>query len=192
MFAALIFTLAAGETPGPCADRAGPLTRAPNAAELQMIRRFVHDVARREGVDPYALEAIGMVETGFIASIGAHCEVGHFQIMPRWAPVFRLDSPRDFFDPRVGAIAAARIYRHGWQRWQPRYERLGGHRCFGGAKKSKLDRLVFSALVYNYGRAPRDLAKAKDLAKVELPSSACAYARRFKTELARARKRGPI
>lgn len=190
MSATLLFMLLAA---GPCSAWAGPVARPPTAVERTALRALTHEIARREDVDPYALEAIAMVETGYVLSIGEHCEVGHFQIMPRWASTFRLDSPRLFFDPRIGATAAARLYKHGWHRWQERYAKLAANKCFGGKKLAgrALDRLVFSALVYNYGRAPLILSESKNLGTVSLPDSACQYARKFALELKRARGRGP-
>src|SRR5262245_56486310 len=118
----------------PCESIAGPVARVPTEAEREKLRKLVHQIPRDEDVDPHALEAIAMVETGFVPSIGEHCEIGHFQIMPRWASTFRLERPELFFDPRIGAIAAARLYKHGWQRWQDRYTALAANKCFGGKK----------------------------------------------------------
>jgi hypothetical protein len=181
---AALIALATLASAAPCEAWAGPLSRRPSAAELETLRAHTHEVAKREGVDPHALEAIAMIETGFVPSIGAHCELGHFQIMPSWARVFELDSPARFLDVRVGAVAAARIYKHGWLRWQPRFKGMKNHRCTGSG-----DRLVFAALVYNYGKTAKILDEARDLRTVDLPKSACAYARRFSKALKEARAR---
>src|SRR5712691_2487041 len=82
----------------------------------EWLRNLVHDVARSEAVDPLALEALGVVETDLRPAVGASCELGPFQVMPMWAAVFELDTPWQLWDPRINAIAAARIYKSGLRR----------------------------------------------------------------------------
>ena len=185
---------AQGSAGTPCAAIAGVYGSPPSAREAAEVRRFVHAVARREGVDPYALEAIGMVETGLRPAIGAACELGAFQIMPSWSETFQLASPAYFYDLRVGAVAAARVYKHGLERWRPRYAGLAKHRCLRGAGLSarKLERLVFGAATYNYGKLPELANNATTLGATPIPDSTCRYVARFERELAAARARGPI
>src|SRR5207245_11478792 len=76
----------------PCAAASG--AQGPDDPELrEWLRALVHEVAREEGVDPYALEALGMTETTLQPALGRSCELGPFQVMPWWAGIFRLDSP---------------------------------------------------------------------------------------------------
>jgi hypothetical protein len=134
----------------PCAGRNGP--QAPDDPRLrEWLRALVHQVAREEGVDPFALEALGMTETSLRPSLGRSCEVGAFQVMPWWAGVFRLDPPELLWDPRINAIAAARIYKDAWRRWDERYAHAGHNRALRAAGwRGKLDRATFAALTYNW------------------------------------------
>ena len=173
----------------PCAASSGP--RGPDDPQLrEWLRRLTHDVAREEGVDPHALEALGMTETALQPSLGRSCELGPFQVMPVWAEIFGLASPWLLWDPRINAIAAARIYKAGWQRWNERFARAGFSRALRAAGwRGRLDRETFAALAYNWGKAPRAFVQAPDLRRVEIPASAAAYALRFKNELQLARGR---
>ena len=173
----------------PCAGRNGPL--APDdPRQREWFRGLVHQVAREEGVDPYALEALGMTETTLRPWLGRSCEVGAFQVMPWWAGVFRLDPPELLWDPRINAIAAARIYKDAWRRWDERYAHAGNNRVLRAAGwRGKLDRATFAALTYNWGKAPTVFAQASDLRKVAIPASVAAYARRFSLALREARGR---
>ena len=166
--------------------------QAPDDPRLrEWLRRLVHEVARKEGVDPIALEALGMVETELRPMVGRACEIGPFQVMPAWAEVFRLDSVAQLWDPRINAIAAARIYKAGWQRWDPRFAKAGRNRTLqaAGWRGRSLDRETFAALAYNWGRAPRQFARASDLRDVAIPASSASYAVRFSRALREGRQR---
>jgi hypothetical protein len=156
----------------------------------EWLRALVHEVAQQEGVDPYALEALGMTETSLQPMLGRSCEVGPFQVMPWWASVFRLQSPDLLWDPRINAIAAARIYKDAWRRWDERFAHAGHSRVLRAAGwRGKLDRETFAALTYNWGKAPRVFANAPDLRHVVIPASVAAYALRFSAALREARGR---
>jgi len=166
--------------------------QAPNDPRLrEWLRRLVHEVARKEGVDPIALEALGMVETELRPMVGRACEIGPFQVMPAWAEVFRLDSVALLWDPRINAIAAARIYKAAWQRWDPRFAQAGRNRVLraAGWRGDSFDRESFAALAYNWGRAPLRFARASDLREVAIPASSAAYAVRFNRALREGRQR---
>src|SRR5256885_12388495 len=146
---------AAFASPEQCASVAGPQGAAdPHLREW--LRRLIHDVARKEGVDPAALEALAVTETDIRPSIGKACELGPFQVSQQWARVFRLPSVELLWDPRINAIAAARIYKAGLRRWVPRYASAGHNRtlCAAGIRGSTPDRATFAALAYNSGRVP--------------------------------------
>ena len=169
--------------------------QAPDDPRLrEWLRRLVHEVARKEGVDPIALEALGMVETELRPMVGRACEIGPFQVMPAWAEVFRLDSVALLWDPRINAIAAARIYKAAWQRWDPRFAKAGGSRALqaAGWRGRSLDRESFAALAYNLGRAPAQFARASDLRDVAIPASSAAYAVRFNRVLREGQKRAAV
>jgi hypothetical protein len=194
--AALLFAASAAAVPlaaarsADCAAVSGPVA-ADDPRLREWLRGLVHDVARAEGVDPIELEALGMVETELRPMIGRSCELGPFQVMPHWAAVFRLESPALLWDPRINAIAAARIYKSGWKRWTDRYAKAGRNRALraAGWKEARLDRASFAALVYNWGRASRAFAQATDLRDVAIPASSAAYAVRFSRALREARAR---
>ena len=173
----------------PCAARSGP--QGPDDPRLrEWLRALVHEVAREEGVDPYALEALGMTETTLRPALGRSCELGPFQVMPWWAEIFRLSSPELLWDPRINAIAAARIYKDAWRRWDERFAHAGRNRTLRAAGwRGRLDRFTFAALTYNWGKAPRAFAQASDLRFVAIPASAAAYALRFSVALREARER---
>ena len=173
----------------PCAAQSGP--QGPPKPELrEWLRALVHEVARDEGVDPHALEALGMTETALQPALGRACELGPFQVMPWWAAIFRLDSPLLLWDPRINAIAAARIYKAAWRRWDKRFARAGANRALRAAGwRGPLDRETFAALAYNWGKAPRAFAQASDLRKVPIPASTASYAVRFSQALRQARQR---
>ncbi len=174
---------------GPCAESSGPA--GPDDPRLrEWLRTLVHKVAREEGVDPHALEALGMTETSLQPSLGRSCELGPFQVMPWWAEIFRLDSPWLLWDPRINAIAAARIYKAAWLRWDQRFAKAGWNRALRAAGwRGRLDRETFAALSYNWGKAPLAFSQAPDLRRVAIPASAAAYALRFRIALAKARGR---
>ena len=156
----------------------------------EWLRGLVHEVAREEGVDPHVLEALGMTETALQPALGRACEVGPFQVMPWWAGVFRLDSPQLLWDPRINAIAAARIYKAAWRRWDARFARAGSNRVLRAAGwRGPLDRETFAALAYNWGKAPQAFAQAADLRTVPIPASTASYALRFSQALREARQR---
>jgi hypothetical protein len=173
-----------------CASVSGPVARD-DPRLREWLRRLVHEVAREEGVDPVELEALGMVESELRPMVGRSCELGPFQVMPSWAAVFRLESPALLWDPRINAIAAARIYKAGWKRWNDRYAKAGRNRVLraAGWKEAALDRASFAALVYNWGRAARAFAQAADVREVAIPPSSAAYAVRFSRALREARAR---
>ena len=173
----------------PCAAISGP--QGPDDPGLrQWLRMLVHEVARQEAVDPHALEALGMTETALRPSLGRSCEVGPFQVMPWWADIFRLDSPWLLWDPRINAIAAARIYRSGWLRWNARFAQAGrNHSLRAAGWRGPLDRETFAAMAYNWGKAPRAFAQASDLRAVPIPASTASYALRFSALLREARER---
>jgi hypothetical protein len=156
----------------------------------EWLRALAHEVAAEEGVDPHALEALGMTETSLQPLLGRSCEMGPFQVMPWWAAIFRLRSPELLWDPRINAIAAARIYKDAWRRWDERFAHAGKNRTLRAAGwRGKLDRFTFAALSYNWGRAPKAFAQASDLRTVAIPASAAAYAVRFSQALREARER---
>jgi hypothetical protein len=166
--------------------------QAPDDPRLrEWLRRLVHEVARKEGVDPIVLEALGMVETELRPLVGRACEIGPFQIMPAWAEVFRLDSLALLWDPRINAIAAARIYKAAWLRWEPRFAKAGRNRALraAGWQGASLDRESFAALAYNWGRAPGQFARAADLRELAIPASSASYAVRFNRALQESRQR---
>jgi hypothetical protein len=173
----------------PCAAASG--APSPDDPELrEWLRALVHEVAREEGVDPYVLEALGMTETMLQPALGRSCELGPFQVMPWWAGIFRLDSPLLLWDPRINTIAAARIYKAAWRRWEARFSRAGKNRALRAAGwRGPLDRETFAALAYNWGKAPRAFAQAADLRSVPIPASTASYALRFKLALREARER---
>jgi hypothetical protein len=151
----------------------------------EWMRTMVHDVARSEAVDPLALEALGVVETDLRPAVGASCELGPFQIMPMWAAVFELDSPWQLWDPRINAIAAARIYKSGLRRWNERYATAAHNAALraAGFRGRSLDKETFAALAYNWGQAPVAFSRARDLRQVAIPASTAAYAVRFSRTL---------
>jgi hypothetical protein len=180
----------AAAAPADCTAISG--AQAPDDPRLrEWLRRLTHEVARKEGVDPIALEALGLVETELRPMVGRACEIGPFQVMPGWAQVFQLDSAALLWDPRINAIAAARIYKSGWARWHPRFAKAGTNRALraAGWRRSVLDRESFAALAYNWGRAPLQFARAPDLREVAIPASSAAYAVRFSRLLDEARRR---
>src|SRR3954468_4325062 len=144
-----------------CAAVAGPQGSA-DPRLREWLRRLIHDVAHKEGVDPAALEALAVTETDIRPSIGKACELGPFQVSQQWARVFRLPSAELLWDPRINAIAAARIYKAGLRRWVPRYAAAGKNRTLraAGFRKDKLAPATFAALAYNWGRAPLAFSKA--------------------------------
>ncbi len=174
----------------PCASYAQVYGARPTGAVLAAKRRIIHQTALREGVDPHALEAIAMVETGIRPAIGGDCEIGPFQIMPFWAKEFGLSSPWYFWDLQTAATAAARIYRAGWDRWRPQYAAVGRNVNLdkAGFKPSTLDRATFASMSYNWGSAAKSFSKADNLTTVHIPKVTCRYAVRFQQELAQARK----
>jgi len=173
----------------PCAASSGP--QGPDDPRLrEWLRALVHQVAREEGVDPHALEALGMTETTLQPALGRACELGPFQVMPFWAAIFRLGSPDLLWDPRINAIAAARIYKDAWRRWDERFAHAGRNLVLRAAGwRGKLDRYTFAALSYNWGKAPKAFSQASDLRTVAIPASAAAYAVRFSQALREARQR---
>jgi hypothetical protein len=178
--------------PSKCKSVAGIYGPAPTPSQHESMRKLVHEVARAEGVEPAALEAIAMVETGLRPAVGYDCELGPFQVMQFWARVFHLGSPAQLWDLRVNATAAARIYKAALKRWRPRYAALGRNKALrkAGFRGKRLDKQSFAALVYHWGGAPAALASA-DPATMSMPSSAARYAVRFKSQLARAQARLP-
>jgi hypothetical protein len=186
---ALVPWAGAGAASERCAHISGP--QAPDDPALRRwLRALVHEVARQESVNPHALEALGMTETSLRPSIGRACEVGPFQVMPFWAGIFRLDPPSLLWDPRINAIAAARIYRSGWLRWNARFAQAGkGPSLRAAGWRGPLDRETFAAIAYNWGKAPLAFAQASDLRAVPIPASTIAYAVRFSALLREARAR---
>ncbi|TMA44688.1 MAG: lytic transglycosylase domain-containing protein [Deltaproteobacteria bacterium] len=159
----------------PCAANSGP--QGPDDPRLREWLRHV-------------LEALGMTETALQPALGRACEVGPFQVMPWWAGVFSLDSPQLLWDPRINAIAAARIYKAAWRRWDARFARAGANRVLRAAGwRGPLDRETFAALAYNWGKAPQAFAQAADLRTVPIPASTASYALRFSQALREARQR---
>jgi hypothetical protein len=190
MVAALVLTRAgAAAVSSPCAANSG--SQGPDDPRLrEWLRVLVHEVAREEGVDPHVLEALGMTETSLQPALGRACEMGPFQVMPFWAGIFRLDSPELLWDPRINAIAAARIYKAAWRRWDARFARAGANRALRAAGwRGPLDRETFAALAYNWGKAPQAFAQATDLLTVPIPASTASYALRFSQALRDARQR---
>src|SRR5712671_6799142 len=88
-----------------CAAVAGPQGSA-DPRLREWLRRLIHEVARKEGVDPAALEALAVTETDIRPSIGKACELGPFQVSQQWARIFQLPSAELLWDPRINAIAA--------------------------------------------------------------------------------------
>jgi hypothetical protein len=160
-----------------CASIAGPVSSDPQLSEW--LRVLSHQVAVSEGVDPLALEALGRTETDLRPSVGNDCELGPFQVMQSWATIFQI-APSDLWDPRINAIAAARIYKSGLRKWKDRYAALGKNRALRKAGwRGPLSREAFAAILYNWGGAARAFAHAEDLRTVQMPSSTAAYAVRF-------------
>jgi hypothetical protein len=173
-----------------CAAVSGP--QGPADPRLrEWLRRLIHEVARQEGIDPAALEALAVTETDIRPSIGKACELGPFQVSQQWARVFRLPSAEHLWDPRINAIAAARIYKAGLRRWVPRYASAGKNRTLraAGFRGPSLDRATFAALAYNWGRAPLAFSVAPDLRSVAIPASSATYAVRFNRALREAKER---
>ena len=177
--ASAAFSLAAWADDPRCAGISGPRgDRDPQQHEW--LRTLAHDVALREGVDPLALEALGANETDLRPSLGRDCELGPFQVMPAWAAIFKLESIEMLWDPRINAIAAARIYRSGLKKWRPEYAKLGKNRTLVAAGwRGPLTKASFAALLYNWGGAARAFAHALDLRTVTIPQSTAVYAVRF-------------
>ena len=173
-----------------CASVAGPQGSA-DPRLRQWLRALIHDVARKEGVDPAALEALAVTETDIRPSIGKACELGPFQVSQQWARVFRLPSAELLWDPRINAIAAARIYKSGLRRWAPRYAAAGKNKTLraAGFSGKTLDQATFAALAYNWGRAPLAFSLAADLRAVAIPASSASYAVRFSRALREAKER---
>lgn len=187
---ALVFVILSGEgrAAGRCAPWAGVYAAShDHETTVALVRR----VALAEGVDPDALVALGMTETGLRPALGNDCEVGHFQIMPWWAGQFGLPSAAWLWDLEIGATAAARIYGAGVMSWVDRYARAGRSACLvqAGWRAGALDRATYGAVVYNWGRARRAFARVPDARLVDMPDSTCAYAVRFKGELDGAARR---
>ena len=157
----------------------------------EWLRGLIHQVARQEGVDPSALEALAVTETDLRPSVGKACELGPFQVSPQWARVFGLPSAEQLWDPRINAIAAARIYKAGLRRWVPRYALAGKNLTLraAGFRPAKLDQASFAALTYNWGRAPLAFSRADDLRSVAIPVSSASYTVRFNRALREARER---
>jgi hypothetical protein len=162
-----------------CALISGPYGEK-DERQHEWLRALTHDVAKREGVDPLALEALGENETSLRPSLGRDCELGPFQVMPGWAAVFKLDSAEQLWDPRINAIAAARIYKSGLRKWRAEYAGLGKNRALVAAGwRGPLTKATFAALLYNWGAGARAFARAADLRTVAIPASSAAYAVRF-------------
>ncbi len=173
-----------------CRETAGIYGEKPTPAQHASMRRLVHEVARVEGVDPAALEAIAMVETGLRPAVGLDCELGPFQVMQFWAGIFQLASPSLLWDLRINATAAARVYKAAFARWRPAFAALARNPALrkAGFRGRALDRATFAAMAYHWGRAPKAL-EGHDAAHAALPASAARYAVNFKRELAAARAR---
>jgi hypothetical protein len=177
--AALSFQPAALADDPRCAAISGPRGEK-DPRQREWLRGLAHDIARREGVDPLALEALGANETDLRPSLGRDCELGPFQVMPNWAAIFKLDSAELLWDPRINAIAAARIYKSAMRRWKPEYAILGKNRTLVAAGwRGPLTRASFAALLYNWGGGARAFAHASDLRTVAIPASTAIYAVRF-------------
>jgi hypothetical protein len=162
-----------------CVAISGPYGEK-DKAQHEWLKALAHDVARAEGVNPLELEALGANETDLRPSLGRDCELGPFQVMPRWAAIFKLDSAELLWDPRINAIAAARIYKSGMKRWKPEYAHLGKNRTLVAAGwRGPLNKAAFAALLYNWGGAARAFAHAEDLRTVGIPQSTALYAVRF-------------
>lgn len=162
-----------------CAGISGPRGER-DPAQHAWLRDIAHDVARKEGIDPLALEALGENETDLRPSLGRDCELGPFQVMPRWAAVFKLDSAEMLWDPRINAIAAARIYKSALRKWRPSYAHLGKNGTLVKAGwRGRFTKAAFAALLYNWGAGARAFAHAEDLRTVSIPPSSAAYAVRF-------------
>jgi hypothetical protein len=189
LLVAALLSGGAAAAPSPCAEISGP--RGPDDPQRrEWLRKLVHQVARSEGVDPAVLEALGTVETDLRPAIGRACELGPFQVMQSWAAVFGIQ-PLQLWDPRINAIAAARIYKSAWRRWEARFAQLGKNRALraAGWSGAPLDRESFAALAYNWGKAPRAFSRAADLREVAIPASSAAYAVRFSRALREVRLR---
>jgi hypothetical protein len=162
-----------------CASISGPRGER-DPVQHAWLRDIAHDVARHEGVDPLALEALGENETALRPSLGRDCELGPFQVMPVWAAVFKLDSWEMLWDPRINAIAAARIYKSALRKWRPQYARLAkNHVLVKAGWRGPFKKAAFAALLYNWGAGARAFAHADDLRTVSIPTSSAAYAVRF-------------
>ena len=191
LFAATLFlaspAFAGGEA---CRGVAGIYGPKPTTAQHASMRKLVHQVAAAEGVDPAALEAIAMVETGLRPAVGLDCELGPFQVMQFWSPIFQLASPALLWDLRINATAAARVYKAALARFRPRFSQLAKNPALrrAGFRGQKLDALTFAALAYHWGAAPKVLA-SRDPATSKIPASAARYAVEFKRQLAAARAR---
>ncbi|HEX4383175.1 MAG TPA: hypothetical protein VH083_09510 [Myxococcales bacterium] len=173
------FSFSAAADDPRCAIISGPVGEKDPALHDWLVK-LSHNVARAEGVDPLALEALGANETDLRPSLGRDCELGPFQVMPRWAGIFQLESVEMLWDPRINAIAAARIYKSGLKRWKPEYARLGKNRTLVAAGwRGPLSKSAFAALLYNWGGAARAFAHAEDLRTVSIPQSTAVYAVRF-------------
>jgi hypothetical protein len=177
--ASAAFSFAALADDPRCVAISGP-RGAKDVAQHEWLRNLAHEVAKNEGVDPLALEALGANETDLRPSLGRDCELGPFQVMPSWAAIFKLESIELLWDPRINAIAAARIYKSGLKKWRPEYARLGGNRILKAAGwRGPLTKASFAALLYNWGGAARAFVHAADLRTVSIPQSTAAYAVRF-------------
>jgi hypothetical protein len=177
--ASAAFSFAAFADDPRCVSISGPRGER-DPLQHEWLRRLAHDVARGEGVDPLALEALGANETDLRPSLGRDCELGPFQVMPSWAAIFKLESIELLWDPRINAIAAARIYKSGLKRWRPEYAKLGKNRTLVAAGwRGPLTKASFAALLYNWGGAARAFAHAADLQSVAIPRSTAVYAVRF-------------
>jgi hypothetical protein len=176
-----------------CAAISGPQGPA-DPRQRAWLLRIVHEVAVREGVDPLALEALAVVETDLRPAVGRACELGPFQVSLSWAAVFGLHPPELLWDPRINAIAAARIYKAALRRWRPRYAQAGRNRALraAGWHSASLDRASFAALAYNWGRAPLAFSVASDLREVAIPASSAGYTVRFSRALRGARERAQV
>jgi hypothetical protein len=160
-----------------CASISGPVSVDPQLQEW--LRVLSHQVAVREGVNPLALEALGRTETDLRPMLGKDCELGPFQVMQSWARIFQLE-PIDLWDPRINAIAAARIYKSGLSKWKSRYAALGKNKTLRAAGwRGPLDRESFAAILYNWGGGARAFSHSTNLREVAIPASSAAYVVRF-------------
>lgn len=190
--------VAAGPDKPPCDGYQQAPGERPSGKKLHALRAYIHDIARREGVDPFALEAIARVEGGLKVGghmIGRHCELGPFQICWWWYERFKLPTPTYLFDWGVSATVAARIYRIGYDAFRARFRAAGRNKRLreAGWKDDELSRAAFAAMTYNWGAAPSVFKKAKTtkaLHDAKLAKGACRYAVNFQRELRRARAAG--